>query len=309
MKVSIVSWGDPSDNGRQVDFDVTPDLVIYFGDGDILEDAHNQLQSVAPNAILLGCSSGGQIANEGVDDLTFVAAALEFSTTKVKSASCEINHAISSSQAGKNIGEQLKSDDLACIIILSDGMAANGSDLARGVSDVVGTNVSVIGGLAADGDRFEQTYVGLNAKLAIGQVAAVGLYGTEIHIGHGSQGGWRPFGPKRVMTKSDGNILYELDGEPALDLYEKYLGDEAVDLPASGLLFPLQISEPDVENSATTRTILNIDRQAKSLTFAGNMPEGFIAQLMKATHGGLVDGAAQAAKQAADHKDNAPKTI
>ncbi|MBL1242046.1 MAG: FIST C-terminal domain-containing protein, partial [OCS116 cluster bacterium] len=97
-------------------------------------------------------------------------------------------------------------------------------------------------------------------------------------------------------------ILYELDGEPALDLYEKYLGDEAADLPASGLLFPLQISESNVENSETTRTILNINREDKSLIFAGNMPEGAVAQLMKATHEGLVAGAEQAALEAVEQQ-------
>ena len=302
MKVSVVSWDDASADAGQLNFTVSPDLIIYFGDGEILENAHNQLQSVAPDAILLGCSSAGQIASNSIDGLTFVAAAIEFSSTKVKAASCQIGADIGSAEAGENIAQQLKSDDLACIILLSDGTMTNGSDLAKSISKVVGADVVVLGGLAADGDQFDKTLVGLNAELATGQVAAVGLYGADIHVGYSSQGGWRPFGPQRIITKSDGNILYELDGEPALDLYEKYLGDEAADLPASGLLFPLQISESNVENSETTRTILNINREDKSLIFAGNMPEGAVAQLMKATHEGLVAGAEQAALEAVEQQ-------
>ncbi|MBL1422298.1 MAG: FIST C-terminal domain-containing protein [Alphaproteobacteria bacterium] len=309
MKVSIVSWDEMADDTSQLNFNVNPDLVIYFGDGHILEKAHKQLQSAAPHAILLGCSSAGQIANHVSDGLNFVAAAIKFASTKVKSASCQIGGDMSSTQAGRKIGQQLQADDLACVILLSDGTQTNGADLAKSISDIVGTNISVVGALAADGDRFDETLVGLNANLSSGQVAAVGLYGTDIHIGHSSQGGWRPFGPRRIVTKSDGNILYELDGEPALDLYERYLGDEADELPASGLLFPLQISEPNVENSETTRTILNINRKDKSLIFAGTMPEGAIAQLMKASHEGLIEGAAQAAAQAAEQLPKEQKIL
>ncbi|PCI85942.1 MAG: hypothetical protein COB24_11375 [Hyphomicrobiales bacterium] len=300
MKVSIVSWDELAGDTSQLSFNVTPDLVVYFGDGHILEEAHKQLQSAAPDAILLGCSSAGQIANQVTDGLNFVAVAIKFASTKVKAASCQIGGDISSAQAGREIGQQLQADDLACVILLSDGMETNGSDLAKSISEIVGTKISVIGALAADGDRFNETLVGLNANLSSGQVAAVGLYGTNIHIGHSSQGGWRPFGPRRIVTKSDGNILYELDGEPALDLYERYLGEEANELPASGWLFPLQISEANVENSETTRTILNINRKDKSLIFAGTMPEGAIAQLMKASHEGLIEGATQAAAQAVE---------
>ena len=131
-------------------------------------------------------------------------------------------------------------------------------------------------------------------------VTAVGFYGDAVQIGHGSAGGWDPFGPRRLVTRSKGNILYELDGKPALELYKQYLGERAEGLPATGLLFPLALSRPDAsggesEDRRVVRTILAVDEASQSLTFAGDIPTGAYAQLMKAQLDRLIEGAEQAA--------------
>lgn len=302
MKVSVTAWENHDEILDNTSFNNEPNLIIYFGDAKALTAASGQIRQIIPQAIAIGCSSGGQIFDNIADDPVLVMAAIEFEATQVKAANSLIGGDVSSLQAGEDIGNQLNTYGLAGVIVLSDGLAANGSDLAQGISSIVGLNVPIVGGLAGDDDRFEQTFVALNGVVKQGQVAAVGLYGDKVKIGHGSQGGWRPFGPKRTITRSEGNILYELDGEPALDLYEKYLGDEAADLPASALLFPLLVTDPDVEDSDNTRTILNINREEKSLIFAGNMPQGAIAQLMRASHEGLTTGAATAAQSAVEHE-------
>ncbi|MFK5893853.1 MAG: FIST C-terminal domain-containing protein, partial [Pseudomonadota bacterium] len=112
----------------------------------------------------------------------------------------------------------------------------------------------------------------------------------------GCHGGWSEFGAKHIITRSNGNILYEIDGEPALDLYKKYLGDYAIDLPNSGLRFPLSIKEKDTD-SEVIRTLLAIDEQDKSITFAGDVPEGYYARLMKPDIDVLIEGAGIAAKK------------
>ena len=110
-------------------------------------------------------------------------------------------------------------------------------------------------------------------------------------IGHGSKGGWDKFGPERVVTKSDANVLYELDGRPALQLYKEYLGDKAKELPASGLLFPLSIRSSSTDDKFVVRTLLSVDHDKNTLTFAGDVPKGSLAQLMKADFDRLIDGA------------------
>ncbi len=109
----------------------------------------------------------------------------------------------------------------------------------RGLNARLPEHVVVTGGMAGDGARFARTWVLASGKPQSDAVVAVGLYGPSLRITHGSQGGWDAFGPERKVTASQGNVLYALDGRPALELYKAYLGERASELPSSGLLFPL----------------------------------------------------------------------
>ncbi|HRK59547.1 MAG TPA: FIST C-terminal domain-containing protein, partial [Candidatus Kapabacteria bacterium] len=115
----------------------------------------------------------------------------------------------------------------------------------------------------------------------------------NLHVGVGSKGGWDKFGPMRTITKSEKNVLYEVDGENALDLYVKYLGEYSEQLPASALLFPIAILEDD--DKEVVRTILSVDMENKSMTFAGNLPVGSKVRLMKANLDNLAAASADAA--------------
>ena len=97
------------------------------------------------------------------------------------------------------------------------------------------------GGLCGDDDRFEVTLASYNESPKEGEVVAIGFYGESLEISCANFGGWTPFGPERLITKSRKNILFELDGKPALDLYKRYLGDKASELPKSALLYPLSV--------------------------------------------------------------------
>lgn len=190
---------------------------------------------------------------------------------------------------------------LVGIFVLSDGLNVNGSELVAGIIGAVGQQVSVTGGLAGDGAEFRETLVGADCPPRKQVVAAVGFYGAAIRIGHGSAGGWDEFGPRRQITRSRGNVLFEFDGGPALDLYKRYLGeDETRGLPGFGLLFPLRIFDPERPNHDIVRTILAVDHEARSMTFAGDVPEGWTAQLMRGNFDRLAAGAALAARQATD---------
>ena len=136
----------------------------------------------------------------------------------------------------------------------------------------------------------------LERKPVAGAIVAVGLFGESVIVGHGSQGGWDMFGPHRMVTKSQSNVLYELDGEPALALYKKYLGERASGLPATGLLFPLAVYPSQGDGKALVRTILAVDEEKQSITFAGDIPQGAKVQFMKANFDRLVEGALNAAR-------------
>jgi hypothetical protein len=276
-------------------------LVLAFGSPDAIRDpAHwAELTRRHPNAVMLGCSTGGEIHGCDVVDETLSATAFQFARTKIAAAEADVDsHGGSSYAAGQAIGAQLARPDLATLFVLSDGTRVNGSELVRGLRSAVGEKVVLTGGLAGDGPRFGTTYVGLNAPPSPGKIAAIGLYGSALQVGHGSSGGWDVFGPERHITKASANVLHELDGQPALDLYKRYLGEDAAGLPGSALLFPLRVYPADKPDEAIVRTVVGIDETARTMTFAGDMPEGYRAQLMRGNFDRLIQGAATAAEQA-----------
>jgi hypothetical protein len=278
-------------------------LVLFFGARQALAcgSRYRELRGMFPQAHILGCSTGGQIVNDDVTDDEIAVATLQFDATRLRLA-CEAGPECSRS-CGEAIGRALAAEDLAGIFVLSDGLNVNGSELVAGMTSAVDRGVSVTGGLAGDGARFQETLVGADCEPRKQTVAAVGFYGPSVRIGHGSAGGWDEFGPRRRITRSRGNVLFELDGAPALDLYERYLGEEDVKgLPGTALLFPLRIRNPERPDHDIVRTILAVDHKARSMTFAGDVPEGWVAQLMRGNFDRLAAGAARAARRAAASK-------
>lgn len=296
MKVNQHRWDAHSGWESASDTELMAQLVLVFGSPTALQQpaALEVLQQRYPTAHLLGCSTAGEIFQTQVLDDALVATAIAFEHTTIQGFEITIAPHEDSFAVGDRLGQLIEPAGLTHVFLLSDGLQVNGSGLVRGVMQHLPPTVTITGGLAGDGDRFQQTYVLWKGACGSGKVVALGLYGDRLHVGFGSLGGWQPFGPERSITKSAGNVLYELDGEPALDLYKKYLGDHAAELPASGLLFPLSLRDEQSDRQRV-RTILAINEVAQSLTFAGDVPTGCKAQLMRASFDRLVEGAIQAA--------------
>lgn len=272
-------------------------MVIVFGASSFSrapEPIHN-LARAFPQSHVVGCSTAGEIHGTAIDDESLSVAVAEFEHGQLRSASARVSGPDSSCDAGARIAQQLAGDDLRAVFVLSPGHGVNGSELVRGLNGELPSSVVVTGGLAGDGDRFEKTWVLSNSGLSESEVCAIGLYGKRVHVGHGSKGGWDIFGPERRVTRSAGNVLYELDGRPALNLYKEYLGERASELPAAALLFPLALRTDESSEKQIVRTVLSIDEEEQSMTFAGDLPEGSLAQLMRANFDRLVDGASEAA--------------
>jgi hypothetical protein len=272
-------------------------LVLAFGSTSILKERImvEQVIKAYPLAIVFGCSTSGEICDTHVTDESLTITAVEFEHTQVQYAKLSLQQTPNSFEAGEYLAKKLKPEGLSHVIILSDGLSVNGSELVNGLVKHLPENVTVTGGLAGDGSNFNETFVIVNGSIEKQTIAVLGLYGNRIKIGFGSLGGWDTFGPKRVITRSKDNVLYELDGHSALGLYKQYLGDHAKDLPSSGLLFPLSIYQKN-NDIGIVRTILSVDEKEQSMTFAGDVPTGSYAQLMKANFDRLIDGAMGAAK-------------
>lgn len=258
------------------------------------ERIFKQLKNNFSKSTVIGCSTSGEIIGTEIHDLSISLVAVKFEQASFKVIEALIENSDQSNPIGSQIGEFLNSSDLKGIILFSDGLITNGSALALGINSKVNKNIIVAGGLAGDGSDFSHTWVLHNDKIKDHIVLAVGLYGESLDLSNASRGGWDKFGPERLITRSRGNVLYEIDGRPALDLYKEYLGERSKDLPASGLFFPLQIRSSKADENRLVRTLLSVNEQEKSVTFAGDIPQGYIAQLMKANFERVIEAAANA---------------
>jgi hypothetical protein len=282
-------------------------LILVFGATSALKnpDLVAIIRRDYPLAHIFGCSTAGEISGAQVFDDSVVITAVDLEHTPFHSAQTHLSQTPDSHDAGKTIADALpatlrdprtgQEEKLVHVLVLTDGLKVNGSDFVAGLVKHLPAGVTLTGGLAGDGARFGETLVFRDNVPERDTIAAVGLYGRRLSVGFGSLGGWDSFGPDRLVTKSKANVLYELDGQSALALYKKYLGDHAEELPAAGLLFPLSV-RTQVGESAVVRTILSVDEAAQSLTFAGDIPEGAYARLMKANVDRLIDGATGAAQ-------------
>ncbi|RRB01253.1 FIST signal transduction protein [Larkinella rosea] len=283
-------------------------LVLAFGERFLLEKSaiYDQLRAQYPKADIVINSTAGEIYLDKVHDGSVIVTAIEFDKTRIRTVQIDVSKHTESYAAGEKIARALDEPDLAALFLISDGSWVNGSDLIEALNQLLKHPVPISGGLAGDAARFERTVVGLNQNPAAGKIVGIGFYGQDLKIGHGSMGGWDVFGPEREVTKAEYNVLYQIDDKHALDLYKDYLGKYAESLPAAALLFPLSM-RVTADSEPLVRTILAIDEEAKSMTFAGDMPEKALIRFMTANFDRLIDASAVAAQTSMAQLNFAPE--
>lgn len=301
MELQLLKYTSPEGWSQPLPpWDDDQTFVFVVGAPSYIDQAHTIEELLRPyqHAHIVGCSSAGEIYQDEVLDESLVVSVVRFEHTQLKHQKLRVNDYPGSYELGLALSQALSEPGLRGIFILSDGLNVNGSQLIAGINEGTGGDIPVTGGLAADGPNFQKTWVIKDKRPETGWVTAVGFYGDRVQMSHGTGGGWDAFGPLRQVTRSAGNVLYELDGKPALALYEQYLGDLAAQLPASGLRFPLVLFDRLEEEVGIVRTILDIDRARGALIFAGDIPQGQHVQMMKANLERLINGAQRASEYA-----------
>lgn len=294
MEIRQAQIGATSDASRLTALAaIHPHLVLVFGSVQRLKapELLGLLRDCFDAAQIVGCSTSGEITDSGVADGTVVVTAVRFKSPTFRVCSVAYDGMDDSRGAGQRLALQLSGADLRAVWVLGQGVNINGSALLEGMMQVVGPDVALAGGLAGDGGRFEHTWVLCNDAVSDRHVVGIGFYGDNVQLTCGSGSGWQPFGATRLVTRARANVLYELDGEPALEIYRRYLGEYASDLPASALLFPFAMIGEDHSETGLIRTILGVDEAGGSLTLAGDIVEGGYLRLMTASTDALVDGA------------------
>ncbi len=309
MKVAQRQW--TAENGWQLvsanGASHQAQLALVFGALDSLrcEQRMEEIHQFFPQARLVGCSTAGEILGNRVFDGSITATGVFFEHTKLQFTQTTVEGMEDSYNAGVRLAEALRQDELAHVFVLSDGLNVNGSALTQGLQSKLATDVAVTGGLAAHQELFSETLVFLDRPSGANTIVAIGFYGKTLQIRYGSRGGWSSFGPDRVVTRSRANVVYEMDGQPILQLYKKYLGEQADGLPATGLQFPLGLAIHNCQDRLV-RTITAVNQDDNSVTFAGDVPEGCLARLMRANFECLVDGATDSAGQCRRDGEPAP---
>lgn len=288
---------------------INADLVLAFSERTYLESnkPYDLIKEQFPNAQIVIGSSAGQISQVNFIEQKVVVTAIQFEKSSIKAIEVNINNEETFEQSSKKITDYLlENEQPISILIISDGTLVNGTELVENLKQNVANKISIFGGLAGDEDKFEKTMVGLNKDAEAGKLVAIGFYGNSLIFGYGSHGGWGDFGPEREVTKSTKNILYKIGDRFALDLYKEYLGGYADKLPGASLYFPLSMREND-NTKPVVRTILSIDEQNKSMTFAGNIPKNSLIRLMRANNDELIDAAYKATVDAVSLTNTPPE--
>lgn len=306
MKSEQAQWNDKDGwTGINTSMSSKRDLVLVFFDHQkcLSEEWFEQLKGIYPNAIIVGASSSGSIIGTTISDEDAVLTAITFDRSRVRCVSHDVSDYGDAKKLGSALAKELLEDSLKHVFILSDGLVLNGSDLARGFSEELPEGITITGGLAGDGNRFKTTYIIAQKPAQTEMVAAIGFYGESLRAKSGCFAGWDEFGAERIITKSKDNVLYSIDNRPALELYKSYLGDFTADLPSSGLRFPISVRATS-NDTPVIRTLLAIDEKAQSMTFAGDVPQGYLCRLLKTNMDLLIENAGLAAQSSKLDEEN-----
>jgi hypothetical protein len=281
-------------------------LVLVFANRFLLEDKNiiDDIRIQFPYEHIVFGSTSGEISDVSVnsDSVSVIAIQFEKSSFIIKSDNI-LNYDKKAKKLGQALYNQMPKENLKHLFVVSEGSFVNGSDLIDGLEQDMNNSIAITGGMCGDDTRFEKTLASYKENPKEGEVVLIGFYGDTLDISFASFGGWTPFGPERTITSSNGNILFEIDGKPALDLYKYYLGDKASQLPQASLLYPLNVI-PEGKNEAVVRTILSINEANNSMVLAGDVPVNSRVQLMMASIDAIASGAQHAAELANENRKN-----
>jgi hypothetical protein len=197
------------------------------------------------------------------------------------------------------------------LLMLGDGRSGDQQEVVRGAYSVAGAQVPLIGGCAGDNVTQTGTYsfFSSGAEVRVLKNAVLGAaLGSESPFGIAMAHGWHRIGEPMVVTRSEGGQIFELDGEPALDVYLRRTGGSpqlAADAEAFlnfATVRPLGLARRTGED---VRIIFACDPEQRSVLSLADTPEGAMVWFMEQDVDQVVGAAAAAGRAAADALDGA----
>ncbi len=248
-------------------------LVLIFSDitdKDRLISLNTIIREKLPGSTIAGCSSAGLFADSMVCEDKILITFCEFEKTRLISAIYSLDN-YTSGQVGEAIAHDTIREDTRLLLLFSDGLNTNASELLKGITRVSGETV-VAGGLAGDNFRFQNTLVFLNDRIYESGAVGVSLNSDSLYVNNYHRLNWEKIGKIMTVTGANSNGLYEIDDTPIYDIYQRYLGPDLADnLPHSaGAEFPLIINRNGMD---IARSVIAKNEDG-SLKYAGDIYEG-----------------------------------
>ncbi len=187
--------------------------------------------------------------------------------------------------AGKELGDQLlygcKNVRRNFSIIFSDLNIIDTASLISGIQGKLGTSFPLIGGTIPALDNRKKNCLYFKDQVLNDASCGI-LWGGKVNFGLGVEHGWQPLGKPRYVTKATGNIVNEINHEPAVNLYKEYFAKEIPELkkemPRLNAFYPLGIGVAG-KKEYLLRSVMSI-LQDGSLVFHGDVPEASPIRLM-----------------------------
>jgi hypothetical protein len=292
-------------NGRR------PNVAIIFASVNYdLNKLLEGVRKVIGQIPLIGCSAAGEFSEEKVSK-NGVACALIATDTH---------------QFFAGIGENIKQDEIKAILsatkdfpleiagypyrsamLLIDGLAGKGEEAVLAAFSVLGPNVKFSGGAAGDDLKFKKTYVFGNNH-AISNALSMCLVASQNPIFIAVKHGHVPFTPPLRVTKAKGNVLYEIEGKPAIEVWKTYIKEKAINedgIDVDQITNPEELSKLLLKYEAGLMTgqeyKLRFPASANpdgSLNFVCSIVEGSVIKIMDSKDTNQIASARAAAESA-----------
>lgn len=260
-------------------------LVLFCSYSDDLPGLVRQIRSRSGDVPLIGCTTAGEIEQNGPHDGSVVVAALggdgfAIGTAAAEGASEDLR------AAGVRAARCLPAPEdhpYRAVMLLTDGLASDQEEILRGAYSVLGAGVPLVGGCAADGLKMTRTFQFHGDRVLTDSVVAAGIASTG-PIGIGVRHGWRASGEPMLVTGSSPNKIESLDGRPALDVFFERLGIGPAgirpeELPRLALMHPFGLSRHSGEEQV--RFLTSADFAERSLFCSAQIPQGSLVWLME----------------------------
>ena len=304
---------DPAVAGREVALELRehlggqPDLVLLFATmtyepAALLGALRDNL---AADVKVAGCSSCGEINSE--EGLSGSVTAMGLRLDRVEVELFKVD-ALGEDQvaAGRELGRELAAFKPDLLMLFPDGVRSNPPHIIRGIQEVTGDGYPIIGGAAGEPVHEQlRTLQYIGDQALSGGLVAVALRGP-LALSTATGTGFQAIGKQRVCTKvEDEKIILEIDGKPAIDVYTELLGEEILDNPIAGVIYPLAVSTrrastygESEQQRVVIRVVQEFDRERGALKCGGDVSEGTIVRVARAAKEDLIAGAVAAIDEA-----------